>query len=84
MVPTLGPKRSHATTVQLERLYIEANLVYDKDNAWRSNVWFFTYCEQFSFWKFLLSTNNGDIVDAKTYRVLDCAEQTMEAQCNTI
>ena len=79
MDPLLGPKRSLLQQCNLNE-YIEANLVYDKDRSETEMNDMLSLIPQAS--GMVLEgqriIDRGDIVDAKTYRVLNSFEQAME------
>ena len=79
MDPLLGPKRSVLQQCNLND-YIEANLVYDKDRSETEMNDMLSLIPQAS--GMVLEgqriIDRGDIVDAKTYRVLNSFEQAME------
>ena len=79
MDPLLGPKRSVLQQCNLNE-YIEANLVYDKDRSETEMNDMLSLIPQAS--GMVLEgqriIDRGDIVDAKTYRVLNSFEQAME------
>ena len=79
MDPLLGPKRSILQQCNLND-YIEANLVYDKDRSETEMNDMLSLIPQAS--GMVLEgqriIDRGDIVDAKTYRVLNSFEQAME------
>ena len=79
MDPLLGPKRSILQQCNLNE-YIEANLVYDKDRSETEMNDMLSLIPQAS--GMVLEgqriIDRGDIVDAKTYRVLNSFEQAME------
>ena len=79
MDPLLGPKRSVLQQCNLNE-YIEPNLVYDKDRSETEMNDMLSLIPQAS--GMVLEgqriIDRGDIVDAKTYRVLNSFEQAME------
>ena len=79
MDPLLGPKRSLLQQCNLNE-YIEANLVYDKDRSETEMNDMLSLIPQAS--GMVLEgqriIDRGDIVDTKTYRVLNSFEQAME------
>ena len=79
MDPTLGPKRSILQQCNLND-YIEANLVYDKDRSETEMNDMLSLIPQASgmVMEGQRIIDRGDIVDAKTYRVLNSFEQAME------
>lgn len=77
--PLLGPKRNELQRCNLNE-YIEANLIYDKDRSESEMNDMLSLIPQAS--GIVLEgqriIDRGDIVDAKTFRVLNSFEQAME------